>query len=601
MAYHSPFHEVSPFLASHPPYQPYQNNYIAGFTQNNPIAASSQQIPYAYHPPTPAQIPWQHAYQQPQESYHDYLQNQPKPVTNTSLDDFLPNFQAQMRALHQEQEHYIQQEELVYQDYIQQQEIEAQKHDEELFAKQVALKEEQIRLLCVRLQELEAQAISHLLVQPACEGVTKPVIPSFSRSPVQLSKPKIPSFRGHSPANSIENPLQEPLSGYKQPSHLISSPFLSCQEPINDQNIQQTWQPSWTRYPGYEMPNLVKDTPCELVQSQEAENKDTTVHSVPDNRETTVEEHHHLRQQVFEQVEVVEQEVSDLFVELPAFIDQDDEHTLLAIKKETNHQKETVMFFFDELPLFVEQEENTDIRNISIHTLQQRDINDGATLDRVSTQDMGDDEVLGEEFFDSIIEYFCKNLGVEISGCEPVKESPVLENTILVKNVPQVDSLDKLLNYLTEDDGPLTEGEELAWQAIMQGSQYEQKKGASRVNSKFVTSRGCPIRHLVRMEANNEGVVAQAAKHDSPLKDEAEDPFAAESEQFQLIPPVLGHRAFDQLDEVSAFAYIFQDMVYQLLGHLPMFHVFLAVVEYVFLCKLRRKGRYFSEPVNGFV
>lgn len=95
------------------------------------------------------------------------------------------------------------------------------------------------------------------------------------------------------------------------------------------------------------------------------------------------------------------------------------------------------------------------------------------------------------------------------------------------------------------------------------------------------------------MEANNEGVAAQAAKHDSPLKDEAEDAFAVESEQFQIIPPILGNRAFDQLDEVSAFAYIFQDMVYQLLGHLPMFHVFFAAIEYVFLCKLRRKGRYF--------
>ena len=109
----------------------------------------------------------------------------------------------------------------------------------------------------------------------------------------------------------------------------------------------------------------------------------------------------------------------------------------------------------------------------------QQDINDEVTLDKVSAQDMEDEEVLGEECFDSIIKDFYENLVVEISGCEPIQESPILENTLLenflpefkfeplIENVLQVDSLDKLLNVLTEDGEPLTQEEEMIWQEIM--------------------------------------------------------------------------------------------------------------------------------------
>ena len=344
-------------------------------------------------------------------------------------------------------------------------------------------------LLLAQVHELEAQAAVHLPIHPVSKEILNPVIPSFkvetsSQSPTPFLKPRIPSFKAHSSANPIsstnpiQHPLEEPLSGHRQPSHLISSPVQSCQESVSNQDIQRTGQFSWTSYPGYEMPNLVKDTLCEPIQNQEIENRVTSAHSELQKGEITKEAQ--LGQQVSE---------------------QHDEDASLAIGKDTG--EETVMCFFDELPLFMEQEENVAVQTISVQTLQQQDINDEVTLDKGSTRDMEDDEVLGEECFDSIIRDFCENLGAEITSCEPIEEGHVLEHTLLVENILKVDSLDKLLNYLTEDGGPLTQGEEMKWQEIMQGSHDEPQQGANMMSAKFIISRGCPIRHLARMEAKN--------------------------------------------------------------------------------------------------
>ena len=48
-------------------------------------------------------------------------------------------------------------------------EVEAQRRHEELFAEKVALKEEQMRLSIIRLQELVARTASCVLVQPCHE------------------------------------------------------------------------------------------------------------------------------------------------------------------------------------------------------------------------------------------------------------------------------------------------------------------------------------------------------------------------------------------------------------------------------------------------
>ena len=94
------------------------------------------------------------------------------------------------------------------------------------------------------------------------------------------------------------------------------------------------------------MPNLVKDTPCEPIQSQEIENEVTTAHSELWNGEIIVEAQ--LGQQVCE---------------------QHDEETPLILGKDTS-KEETIMCFFDELPLFIEQEGSIDVQNISIQALQ---------------------------------------------------------------------------------------------------------------------------------------------------------------------------------------------------------------------------------------
>lgn len=203
------------------------------------------------------------------------------------------------------------------------------------------------------------------------------------------------------------------------------------------------------------MPNLVKDTPRKLIQIQEIKNVVTTAHSKLRNGEITMEAQ--LGQQVCE---------------------QHDEETPLVVGKDIG-KEETIMCFFDELLLFIEQEESIDVQNISIQDLQQKDINDEVIPDKVSAQDMEDEEVLGEECFDSIIKDLCENLAIIISGCEPIEEIPILENILLenflpefkfepiIENVLPVDILDKQLNVLTEDGEPLTQEEEMIWQEIM--------------------------------------------------------------------------------------------------------------------------------------
>ena len=119
--------------------------------------------------------------------------------------------------------------------------MEAQRHDEELLAKKVALEEDQMRLLITRLKELEVHATSCVPVHLANEEVPKLVIPSFrsrvsSQSTMKISRLDISSFRGHSPTEEIEKPLQESLSEHKQSSHLISPHIQPCQEPLNIQN-----------------------------------------------------------------------------------------------------------------------------------------------------------------------------------------------------------------------------------------------------------------------------------------------------------------------------------------------------------------------------
>ena len=113
--------------------------------------------------------------------------------------------------------------------------------------------------------------------------------------------------------------------------------------------------------------------------------------------------------------------------------------------------------------------------------------------------------------------------------------------------------------------------------------------------------KSCPIRHLARMEAKNEGLIEQDIEYDPPLKDEVEDTFVAKLDQFQLIPTLISSHTIDQLKEVSAFASIILYIVHQLLCHLYVLHIFSTTFECRFYCILRRKGKYFLEPMNGFV
>ena len=132
------------------------------------------------------------------------------------------------------------------------------------------------------------------------------------------------------------------------------------------------------------MPNLVKDSPCEPIQSQETEEVIIIAHSELWNEEIIVGAQ--LEQQVFE---------------------QHDEETLLAAGKDTG-EEETVLCFFDELPLFMEQDENIIVQDMEDQELVQNDTNLLPLLQEVSVIShvvlntstvLKDEEDLGEDQF----------------------------------------------------------------------------------------------------------------------------------------------------------------------------------------------------------
>ena len=141
----------------------------------------------------------------------------------------------------------------------------------------------------------------------------------------------------------------------------------------------------------------------------------------------------------------------------------------------------------------------------------------------------------------------------------------------------------------------------MKWQEIMQGSHDEPQQGANGMSAKFIISRGCPIRHLARMEAKNKALIEQVIEHDPPIKDESKNVFATKLDQFQLIFTFMSSHTVDQLKEVSAFVSIILYIVHNPLYYLYVFHVFSTPFACRFYCQLRRKGSYFSQSVNGFV
>lgn len=606
------------------------------WAQRAQLQMQSQPSPPIYHPPSPAQPNCLRTLNS------DFMKAQEK------LKEQLLDLSSQVSELREHQE-------MEAQNY-EQGSIPYQEEDTLFVEQQIGHSQEEIN----RRANIETAKLKSRIAE---QEAFRPKIPSW-RS--HLSKPSMSSpepSQFHIPSFKPKNSFQEPVLEFQTttlPEQPTERGCLSQEAPLVSQEDEVWWMPQWNLPPGVEMPFIFKDTtlvseqgPVAIELSCDKEDE----YGVSVQSDDSDEE----GQKVMEEVMGVQPVLlAYLFDELPLFVDdeketipspmgEDQSEQEVRYQQEVDTQKEESMFWFDELPDLVEQEEGDMAVTTSEEGLQlQEDVDHHddllfceVTVIEETVQNEEINENLEEVYFSNIIKGFCDRLGEEslfpvveiykqhgglIQGpnfcsleeatlnfeCLPSsiieEEYSSLNSSEDFKIGPdvaifsQVDSLDSLLEVLAEDDNPLTEKEELDWQAIVQENQYEQQHGASQGNSNFPRSRGCPIRYLAKKEVNNERVAVQAAEHNSPLKGEAEDAFAAESEHFQLIHLVLRNRAFDQLNEVSVLiTYIFQDMVNQILDHLPMFHVFFVAVEHVIYPKLRRKGRYFSEPVNGFV
>ena len=113
----------------------------------------------------------------------------------------------------------------------------------------------------------------------------------------------------------------------------------------------------------------------------------------------------------------------------------------------------------------------------------------------------------------------------------------------------------------------------------------------SKQSSMFVFSRGCPIRYLSQFETN------ERASFISALGNEDAD----EKEKIQHANAFQETIFFNQLDEVSTITFVLHEVLHQLAKYWLFFHLFIFSNMHICHCKLRKKGQYFCQPVNGFI
>lgn len=162
------------------------------------------------------------------------------------------------------------------------------------------------------------------------------------------------------------------------------------------------------------------------------------------------------------------------------------------------------------------------------------------------------------------------------------------------KILPRVDSFDELLATLSKEEGPLTMEEELKWQAIIQGEvDVVVADHSSCLLSSPKPSRGCPIRNIAHVEAN-----------------EKEQPYDNVDPKHHGMYHFEHNQLIFSLDQlcftnqerwVSDFIFFLGGMLQSIDGYLIFLHIFWWIHNQVEHCTLARRGSYFSKPINGFV
>ena len=127
------------------------------------------------------------------------------------------------------------------------------------------------------------------------------------------------------------------------------------------------------------------------------------------------------------------------------------------------------------------------------------------------------------------------------------------------------------------------------------------KPESRKKSPKFILSRGFPLRHLARMEANHKKPVTFVSKHECSNDVKAEGELTIHQRQAQLTYLPLDYEKKNLLVEVSQFVYVFQEVVHQFFTQLCVLHFILVVLTHVKYYILKRKGGYFNCQVNRFV
>jgi lipopolysaccharide assembly outer membrane protein LptD (OstA) len=118
-----------------------------------------------------------------------------------------------------------------------------------------------------------------------------------------------------------------------------------------------------------------------------------------------------------------------------------------------------------------------------------------------------------------------------------------------------------------------------------------EQKETSIESFEFTLSRGCPIRHLPKVEVNKNFPIMLAPKHEG----------TTDEEQIQVTFPPQGNSTYIPYEKVSELAYVFQDMVQLFLGLWSIFHFHVVVQDNAKNCIFCKKGSYFIQIVNGFI
>lgn len=125
------------------------------------------------------------------------------------------------------------------------------------------------------------------------------------------------------------------------------------------------------------------------------------------------------------------------------------------------------------------------------------------------------------------------------------------------------------------------------------------EKKISKESARFTLIRGCPIRYFSQMEFNTTPMINLAPIHEDTIEYVIKDALAAKQEYVQFTYPPLVDNIYDLFSEVSELVHLFQEVVHHLIKHFSVYHFYSAILKHASHYTLKRKGNYFSHPVNS--